>query len=528
MAQPIARQFSRGALLLGADSPITPYIINFRKVDEEGIPTPNTTPQERTIIAAIRATEGEGVGWTLGLGEIPTTSTWTADLAPEETSITALGSDHVYTPKDDAGGELSVSKIAKKVKSKQFFGYISEEKPNEATLNAIHLCKWFDMLQATVRVDLPTDLYGGNFMDYMWDPELNPEMIPGLSYFPSSQETWTAFTATRQTVERFETRKAVIRQHITDILRCFTTKYWVESMDAAETLDGQDILKNMIANFYQDSQLSVNDRAKELTNKKFRINGKENPNLKLSEIITEWTAIIGTGFGAVFSNVHWVNQLLYQTIQYNENYKSFRETRATEVLNAETAQQSMGLILSHWSAHSAEWPSDTAPRMKNAVNQSRAGTIDPDILKRMKCYNCDKLGHLAADCRQPKRGAQTTKGGKGGAGKGGGGKQRRRPWDKAPCQYSQCHQDNRNHAATDCPDKIANDRKSRQGKVHTSRHTSKHDGESNKSRRVTVTDDITSGHGSSRRSSRSRNRDRASSPFPPPPSSTSGESPSTS
>ena len=468
--------FSPGAQALGAGSalaetsPLKPRVQ--RAVLNDGTAGPGATPAQAAILAAVAGI----AGMTLGAGGVPPTGV--AGAPHNEANGRALGSTTRYDRNDDIGGDMSVRKLASTMKEGDFFGAKIPGDEVVSRRTSRHLADWFGVILASIRGSLPVKYYGGNFMDYMMDHSFDPVMVVGEAYFPSPGEDWSAFVAVGETVIRFEERKKIMRQHCADICNKFSEKsYWRPLCDYSP--DGQSIVAKWQNQFLEDESVNINDRAEALRGEKFEIHGTEDPSPKLQKLLRDWQAISVTAQGAQFG-VGWFAATVLGAIKANDNYSIFRQSGGKEKILQEKSPAQMTLsIINCWSGNHQEWKDDKKKLQAFQSKGGGKGTASGSGL--VTCWNCGKLGHIAANCW-----SKITKGQKGGKGKGkGGGKKGSKGagkgtfqgkthvsnWTKAPCKYESCSGDRSTHAAPDCPDKIDNDKKSRHSLGREDKHT---------------------------------------------------------
>ena len=312
-----------------------------------------------------------------------------------------------------------------------------------------------------------------------------PTLVNGRSYFPTPNETWTAFTADADSIARLNSRKALLRQHVADICLAFSEPtYWRESAESvADRSDGQSMIRKWTLLFHDESITSLSARADKLKRREHNIVGAENPSEKLQYVITEWAAIRLTQFGMEQYSPSWLANTLLGMVTYNSHFAIWRQSGGSSLLLRETNPAKMqSIIMDIWSDNHFEWERterETAKKRRHddgsgggaRNNRSRVGAGNGDGTDRgrdmstVNCYNCGKYGHYARDCRSKggKGGKGGGKGGKGGKGRQGKLKDKlksRSSWLKPPCQYKGCDGDRSTHSTVDCPSKLENDKNS--------------------------------------------------------------------
>jgi hypothetical protein len=433
------------------------------------------TPEVRVRVRALREDLPDLL---IGKGSAPPGDL--EDIPADETAANFLGSGAVYNVKLDIGSSIAIDKLRKSIRSSEYFGASKgdDSAPNYQCTIADYAA-WLQLITASTRASLPCCYYGGNIMDFLADYSYNPALTEGASYFPDqSYETWTAFTATAATVQRFENRVMVLRQHVSDIcLALSEPQYWREmAKSCASITDGQAIIFIWHENFSSDDTRDILRRGQALRSRNYYIMGSEDPSIKLQRAMTEWNSLRLTDYGAESFPVSWLAATLVQIVELNPLYSIWRQSGGSEGLLACKSPVSMVLMIQNvWNQNHAEWQREEKRRGKDLDKQSKMkravarNSAEQSGSYGRKCWNCGSADHLARDCRKPQKKSGGKGGSKGGgkAGKGqkGGKGGSQKSWSSPPCRYQQCTGDRKTHATVDCPDKEADDKRSRAGNV---------------------------------------------------------------
>ena len=343
----------------------------------------------------------------------------------------------------------------------------------QCTSRDLELFGWNIML--IFRPYLPSVYPGGSFMDLLMDMDYSPSNVIGRSYYPSPGDSWSAFTcADQSSVDRFAHRQKVLNQHVADILLNFTEPtYWKPKLDAvADQTDGQLMLYTLSRHFYEDSLVGLNARADKFRKANYKITGAEDPTTKVGEIMTGWNDLRTTQAGISQFPVSWLALTVSMMVEYNDHYSIWREAGGLNNLLASQNPSAISSIFPElWADSHAVWErKDRAAaklkaQMANASSGGRgaarasAATTDRSggrDLSKVKCYNCQQMGHYASNCPR-KGGAGPSKVRK--AGRNGS-------WTRSPCVFKDCKGDRKTHSANDCPSKLAADKKSRAGRAN--------------------------------------------------------------
>ena len=111
----------------------------------------------------------------IGAGAPPPASLTTVPDVDSEENF--LGSGKSYEILDDIGEKLSIATLAKTLKPVDYFG-VGPDGKLKMDVNTHDLVKWFEHVNRIVRPYL-TSLYpGGTFVDFLMDPDYEPEISP--------------------------------------------------------------------------------------------------------------------------------------------------------------------------------------------------------------------------------------------------------------------------------------------------------------------------------------------------------------
>ena len=422
------------------------------------------------IVANVQAVCAALPGLVVGAGFPPPAIVAGARRGPvipgPDSGVNFLGSGAVYDIEKDIGGKVSIIAFAKSIKVRNFFGCNPD-----GTLKIKCGSKDLEMfsrgIAAKSRPSLTRAYPGGTFMDFLLDVDYDPKIVVGETYYPGANDTWTAFTATTQaSVDRFNFRVSVLRQHVADIILNFTeTTYWRPMLESADQSDGQSMLHTLQRHFYEDSLVGLSARAAELRYRSLHIVGAEDPAAKVNEVVQGWNELRVTEAGCANFPVSWLALTIALMTDSNVHYSVWRQSGNKNFLLGMTNVAEIASVYNElWSDNRVEWQRNeraivkakartqpAAPGTPGGRGAARAGAGTPtgsrDISK-VRCYNCQELGHYANDC--PKKDNKDRRKAS-----------RSAAWLRAPCIFRGCKGDRKTHSANDCPTKLANDKMSR-------------------------------------------------------------------
>jgi len=479
--------FSASGIRLGAGERVqlTPFRSpSGRIINDDGTSGPAATPAMIATLAALVPGSMVGPG-----GPVPLAFMGAAPAI--ETRGRFLGSTATYDQENDIGGKMSITSLAKSFRSHSYFGVARDGVSIDCRSNK-DLTDWLEMIVARVRPDLPTNMYGGNLVDYLCDHTFDPVVVPGVWYFPGVGDTWRSFTANAAAVDHLEERKSIIRQHVADICMTFSEpSYWRELCRTVSGTNGQEIIGVWRKNFLEDDSVNVNARAEALRTSKYVVHGATNPAVLLQSVLTSYNGICSTEYKDRYQ-ISWFATTVMKMFESNVNYSIFRQSGGDQkVMGATTTSAIINLFVSCWSNNHAEWEkmeknqarfASRAGEMRNrsggvpVPERREGGGGDQGSLNEypnVKCFNCNKKGHYASACDKPARERDVAgPSRKSSAPKWDNPKKKKKAkvgrsasWEKAPCLFKQCPGPRDSHAGVDCPAKLANDARSARGDV---------------------------------------------------------------
>ena len=448
-------------------------------------------PADADILAAIAAISGGNVAFVLGEGALPPALPpivpGAAQVVPPIPAPDAvanhLGSGAVYAIEKDIGEKLSIAALAKNFKTRNFFG-CDDDGNLKMNCTQKDLEAWLERIMMLVRPYLPVCYPAGSFMDFMLDPYYEPKATMGRSYYPDLTETWTAYTVDQQTIDRFQNRKNIILRHIADICLAFSEPtYWRPlARNVADQSDGQSMIDAWMKHFLDESVIGLTARATAL--RKIRIIGAEDPSLKLKDLVEGWARLLTTARGHDQYPISWLSETVSMMVQFNAHYSIWRQSGGlTKLLESSSASEIPMFITTVWADNHTEWERAEKKAGKSAAARERgsgrdgggrtarqgagaAGASGSKDMSKIKCFNCDQLGHYASNCTKPdkrKGRSHSSERKRNETIKEKKSRTSSSSWTRAPCKFKGCTGDRKTHAASDCPDKLANDKKARAG-----------------------------------------------------------------
>ena len=453
-----------------------------------GLVSPDARDSVRTnLSAALTAVQAFQPAFIVGAGCAPPAG-FIGPFPPYDSARRAFGSGEGYNSWYDVTGDydgLTVSKIVKGFRKSNLLGATAVEETPAKLINSADFSNLMRNLLTVVRNKLPLCYYGGTWVDFMADPTFDPVIVAGSSYFPDTTvDTWVAFTATADTVVRFEARKTILRQHVADVfLALCEPTHWAKvivqraGLESSVSSNGQKLVTAAFDLFSFESTKAIIDRAESLRKPHHYVRDAENPTKKLEAVLEEFAALRLTTFGVTNYGDVWLSQTFSGMLKDNSCWRTWRLNDGDTKLLGMTSSQMVPHLVDYYQANHGDFKAivkESDGNRKAREGFARNGTgngksrqstgSDGKDLSHIKCFKCGQMGHYANRCKNKRVGGG--KGGRkggGGAGKGGkGGKERTSDWTKAPCIFKQCSGDRSTHAASDCPDKIANDKRSAQ------------------------------------------------------------------